>query len=102
MKVLSVSEFAEFCKKKQPSCYIYATQNQQDSQCGCVRLVLRFNNVIINLKPDRICFMNEHDKLNVERVKCVQMFNDIPCVGIVFKIHSEGTKGDVVSTWIMD
>ena len=102
MKVLSVSEFAEFCKKKQPSCYIYATQNQQDSQCDCLRMVLRFQTVIINLKPDRICFVNEHDKLNVERVRCVQIYEEKPCVGTVFKIHSAGTDGDVVSTWLMD
>ena len=102
MKVLSVSEFADFCKKKSPSCYIYATQNQQDSQCDNLRVVLKFPSVIINLKPDRICFANENDKLSVERVKFVKIYDDKPCVGTVFKIHSEGRNGDKVSTWLMD
>jgi hypothetical protein len=65
-------------------------------------MVLRFQTVIINLKPDRICFVNEHDKLNVERVSYVQIYEEKPCVGTVFKIRSAGTDGDVVSTWLMD
>ena len=46
--------------------------------------------------------MNEHDKLNVERVRCVQIYDEKQCVGTVFKIRSAGTDGDVVSTWLMD
>lgn len=102
MKILSVSEFAEFCKKKEPSCYIYSTQNQQNCQCDCLRMVLRFHTVIIGLKPDRISFANEHDKLNVEMVRYVQVYEEKPCVGTVFKICSVGTDGEVVSTWLMD
>lgn len=102
MKNFSVSEFADFCKKKSPSCYIYATQNQQDSQYDSLRMILRFQSVIINLKPDRICFVNENDKLSVEGVKYVRVYEDKPCVGTVFKIYSEGRNGDKVSTWIMD
>ena len=102
MKVLSVSEFAEFCKKKQPSCYIYATQNQQDSQRNCLRVVLRFQTVIINLKPDRICFLNELDKLSFECVKEVHMFDDRPSIGTIFSIVCTECGDDVEYTFIAD
>lgn len=102
MKVLSLSEFADFCYEKKPSCYIYATQNQLNAPQDYLRMVLRFPTVIINLKPDRICFVNEHDKLSVESVKCVQVYEDRPCVGTIFKIHSGGKDGESVTTWLMD
>lgn len=102
MKKLSVSEFAEFCIAKKPSSYIYATSNQQDAQENYIRMNLIFHTVIINLKPDRICFANEHDRMSVEMVKYVQVYEEKPCVGTVFRIYSNGNGGDKVSVWIME
>lgn len=98
MADLSVSEFASFCKERNPSCFIYATENQSSAQNP--RMVLRFDSIIINLKPDRICFKNECDKMNIERVKFVRVYDDKPCVGTVLKIHCEGTDTDI--TLLMD
>ena len=86
MRSISVSEFSRFCKEKNPSCYIYHTDNQDEGYSSTMKLALRFDDVIISLKPDRICFANGHDKLSFERVREVQLFDDRPGFGIIFNI----------------
>lgn len=98
MRFLSLSEFAEFCACRGRSCYIYSTQNQPDAEHDMLRFTMRFNSIIINLKPDRICFKNDCDSLNIEQVKDVVVYDDRPCIGTIFKVRA----GDSVYTWLMD
>lgn len=100
MRKISVSEFSRYCREKNPSCYIYLTDNQSD-ECysPTMKATMRFSDVIINLKPDRICFSNVCDKLSFERVKEVQMFDDKPSFGTVFNIVC--ANGKSVSTYTM-
>lgn len=102
MKKLSVSEFADFCKEKNPSCYILSSVNQEQLQHSGIYAVFRFHKIIINLNPDRICFVNEHDKLNIEHVKSVKIYDDKPCVGTVFKIYCDNAGAQSVLTLVMD
>lgn len=103
MRVLSVSEFSQYCAAKRPDCYIYATDNQGARvPLPSVKATLRFKEVIISLKPDRICFFNELDKLCFERVKEVQMFDDKPSIGTVFNIVCAERGTDVAYTFIAD
>lgn len=98
MRVLSLSEFAEFCMRRGCSCYIYSTQNQPAAEHDMLRCTLRFHSIIINLKPDRICFRNDYDSLNIEQVKDVVVYDERPCIGTIFKVRA----GDSVYTWLMD
>lgn len=102
MKVLSVSEFSKYCADNQPDCYIYATDNQRERFSPSIKAVLRFKNVIINLKPDRICFRNELDKLCFECVKEVQILDDRPSIGTIFNIVCAEPGTDVTYTLIAD
>lgn len=86
MKVLSVSEFSEYCSKQVSPSYIYSTENQQDGLSASASMVLRFDSVIINLKPSRICFLNKESRLSFDGVKEVQMLNNNPVIGIFFRI----------------
>lgn len=96
-----MSEFANYCDRKRPSYYIYATENQQPSSMAYVRITLKFDRVKIMLKPNVICFANEHDKLCLFDVQDVQVFDEKPCVGTVFRIRFKG-GGRPESVWIMD
>ena len=102
MRILSVSEFSKYCSDVSPVCYIYATDNQGDKYSHTMKMTLRFSRVIINLKPDRICFMNELDKLSFECVKEVRMFDDKPSIGTVFSIVCKECGNDVAYTFIAD
>ena len=101
MRILSMSEFANYCGIKRPSYYIYATENQPASSVVYVRMVLKFNTVKTMLHPNVICFANEHDKMCLFDVQDIQVFDEKPCVGTVFRIRFKG--GDRPdSVWIMD
>lgn len=102
MRILSVSEFSKYCNDVSPVCYIYATDNQSDKYSHTMKMTLRFSKVIINLKPDRICFMNELDKLFFECVKEVHMFDDKPSIGTVFSIICMDGGNEVAYTFIAD
>ena len=102
MRILSVSEFSKYCSDVSPACYIYATDNQDDKYSHTMRMTLRFPKVIINLKPDRICFVNELDKLSFESVKEIHMFDDKPSIGTVFNIVCMECGNDVAYTFIAD
>lgn len=102
MRSISVSEFSRFCREKKPSCYIYLTDNQNESYSPTMKMAMRFDDVIINLKPDRICFSNACDKLSFERVKEIQMFDDKKGFGIVFNIVCLDGKSPVEYTMIAD
>lgn len=102
MRVLSVSEFSSFCKEKQPSCYVYSTENQRTRYSTSQKLVLRFQNVFVSLKPDRICFTDGLNKMSFEGVKEVHMYDDRPSIGIVFKIICAEKDSDIGYTLIAD
>ncbi len=102
MRILSVSEFSRYCDDVNPMCYIYATDNQGKKYSHTMKLNLRFTKIIINLKPDRICFLNELDKLSFECVKEVHMFDDRPSIGTIFSIVCTECGDDVEYTFIAD
>lgn len=103
MRKISVSEFSRYCKEKNPSCYIYLTDNQDD-ECysPTMKATMRFSEVIISLKPDRICFANCCDRLSFERVKEIQMFDDRPSIGTVFNIVCMDGGSPVKYTMLAD
>lgn len=102
MRVISVSEFSRFCKTSSTECYVYSTDNQKDCYSPSMKITMRFPEVIINLKPNRICFKSGADMLCFEGVKEVQMFDDKPSIGIVFNIVCADMGKEVLYTLIAD
>lgn len=102
MKILSVSEFSRFCEEIKPVAYIYSTDNQPGARQHPLRASLRFSKIIISLKPDRICFINDLDKLCFERVKEVRLRDDKPSIGTVFSIICDEQGRDIAYTLIAD
>ena len=96
-----MSEFANYCEMKRPSYYIYATENQPAPSAAHVRMVLEFDKVKTMPHPNVVCFANEHDSMCLFDVQDIQIFDEKPCVGTVFRIRFRGgDKPD--SVWIMD
>lgn len=86
MRVLSVSEFMEWHREKQPGAYILSSDNQDLPHAPCVLASLRFERV--SGAPDLryLCFFGHSGSLFVHHVKEVRMFDDIKHVGVVFEI----------------
>lgn len=102
LNVMSLSEFSEYCSKQVSPSYIYSTENQQDGLLASVSMVLRFDSVIINLKPNRICFLNGESKICFNGVKEIQMLNNNPMIGVFFRIICCCGATEYTHTMILD
>jgi len=102
LNVMSLSEFSEYCSKQVSPSYIYSTENQGDGFTPSASMVMRFNKVIINLKPNRICFISDESNLIFDGVKEVQMLNNNPAIGKFFRIICSCGATEYTHTMILD
>lgn len=86
MKVLSVSEFDECCRKQVSPIYIFSNKNQHSECIPATHTVLRFTSVVTSLQPNRVCFMNQESKICFEGVKEIKMHDNDPAIGKIFEI----------------
>lgn len=87
MRVLTVSEFEDWCRSNTPAQIIYASSNQQFRES--VQASLRFDRVIVCPELRRIWFGNGNDSVFFNTVKEVHMFDDVKRIGTVFDIVCE-------------
>ena len=88
MRILSITEFEDWCRAKAPTQFIYASSNQES--VGCVRVSLRFDRVIVCPEIRQIWFGcghgGEKSSVFVNSVKEIHMHDDVKRVGTVFDI----------------
>ena len=94
MRILTVSEFEDWCRSNAPSQIIYASSNQKFT--GCIRVSLRFDRVIVCPELRQIWFGSGNDSVFINTVKEVHMFDDVKRVGTVFDIVCEGTSPGIL------
>ncbi len=99
---MTLAEFGRYCKEIKPSHFIYLTDDQDRSSDAFMRVVWRCRQMVISLKPDRLCFLNNGNCLSFEAVKFIQVFRSEPCSLTIFKIHCPGKQKDLVYTMMME
>ena len=106
MQILSVSEFGMFCKELNPSCYVFATENQPwNTVHSTIKAVARYKIMVTSLSPDCISFKGDVSCICFERVKRVLVNPENPGIGTVFTIvcgDKKNSLNDVSYTLIAD
>lgn len=87
MRSMSVSEFVKFCEELNPSCYVFATDNQRlNTEDNTLRIIARYKIMVTFFNPNTICFKDDNSSLCFERVKKVIIEQETKTVGTVFTI----------------
>ncbi len=93
MRVLSISEFAEWTRTAVEKSYILSTENNANLFPFAAKMTLRMPDVIPSPFTERIMFRNQKDIICFERVKEVHMYDDVESIGTVFDLVCCVTKG---------
>lgn len=92
MRILSVSEFAEWDRQHAPSEYIFSTENNGWASADCAILTARYSGALIGSGLNRICFRDNRNSLCLERIKEVRMYDDKESIGVVFEVVCAGKR----------
>lgn len=72
MRILSMTEFNDFCKSMSFT-YIYDTENQQNGDLEDVKIVQRYNRVVCMWNPNRIMFESDQGSFCINRIKRITL-----------------------------
>ena len=86
MRKLSVSEFQEWIRNRQPEEYIFSSENNVDSVPTGLCMRFRFRDILVRPDSRRICFGENRHSICFDEIKEVIMYDDRENVGTVFDI----------------
>ena len=94
MRVMSVSEFADWQKTCDRRVFILDTDNNAWLKAQPFHGCLRFPKMIVSPFPGRVAFLDGDNLLCLERVKEVHMYDRRGKVGSVFDVICRTPLGD--------
>ena len=102
MRKLSVSEFQEWVRNRQPEEYIFSSENNTGSIPAGLYMRFRFRDTLIRPDSRRICFGEARHSICFDEIKEVIMYEDRESIGTVFDIVCKKYDGVVSYRMIAD
>jgi len=85
MNKLTVMEFKRLCDGIKPAMFVFDLSNQNSGLYSDSNMITSYDDVIIMLNPNRICFKSSNSYYCLNRVKYI-ILSDNDTIGYVFNI----------------